>query len=94
MAAAEGAAVSLLDSLSPAAREELRQFVRAEIAETLRSHQEQRRWLTVEQAAGYLGLSISGVRRQVERKRLPVKRLGTRLLIDRQQLDRHLERLD
>ena len=86
--------MSLGGFLSRATVEELEALIDRRISTALRDLREQRRWLTVPEAAEYLGLSESGVRRQVERGRLPVKRLGTRLLIDRQQLDRHLERLD
>jgi excisionase family DNA binding protein len=91
MAGAEAANVSLLDSLSDEAREELREFVQAEIAEALAQHEERRRWLTIAETATYLGCSVGAIRGRVERGTIPVKRNGSRTpLIDREALDRQI----
>jgi len=79
--------VSFLDFLSPAAVDELRVLVQEEIAAALRDHEERRRWLTIPQTADYLGCSVGAVRGRVERGTIPVKRNGSRVLIDREALD-------
>jgi hypothetical protein len=92
VAAPEGAAVSLLDSLTPAAREELRLFVQAEIQAAFRQHEERRRWMSPQETADYLGLTLGAVRGRIERETLPVRRLGERtILIDRYVLDEIIE---
>ena len=45
------------------------------------------RWLTVEQAANYLGTTEKGIRRRIDRGRLRAVRDGRRVYIDRQALD-------
>jgi excisionase family DNA binding protein len=82
----------MLDSLTPAALEELRSFVRDEIDAALRASRDGRRWMTVAECARYLGISETAVRRRIARGRIPTKRQGRSVLIDRQALDRELER--
>jgi excisionase family DNA binding protein len=45
------------------------------------------RWLTIEQAAEYLGTTEKAIRRRCDRGRLPIVRDGRRLYIDRLVLD-------
>ena len=50
--------------------------------------------LDVRAAAGYLGFTESAVRHMLERGRLPGLRLGGRIYLRRETLERHLERLE
>ena len=50
--------------------------------------------LSVRVTADYLGMTQSAVRHQIERGRIPALRLGTRIYVIRQTLDRHLEKLE
>jgi excisionase family DNA binding protein len=84
--------VKLLDYLSPEARDELRRFVREEIEAALCLTGDARRWLTVRETATYLGVTETAVRRRIARGRIPTKRQGRSVLIDREELDRILER--
>jgi excisionase family DNA binding protein len=81
-----------LSFLSHEARDELRRFVRAEIEAALRVNRDARRWLTVRETATYLGASETAVRRRISRGRIPTKRQGRSVLIDREALDRELEK--
>ena len=45
------------------------------------------RWLTVDQAADYLGTTAKAIRRRIDRGRLQVARDGRRVYVDRQALD-------
>jgi hypothetical protein len=83
-----GAVVTLLSSLSPEAREELRLFVQAEVAAALaaRDREPAKRWLTAAEAGAYLGISARAVYARVRRGRIPagaVKHSGRSLLLDR-----------
>jgi excisionase family DNA binding protein len=71
--------------------DELRRLVREEVEAALASISE-RRWMSVPTAAAYLDLTEDAVRRRIERGTLPAKRLGGRVLIDRKELDRMLEK--
>ena len=82
----------MIGSLTPEAREELRRFVRAEIEAALRVRRDERRWLTVREAASYLGVSERAVRARIERGRIPTRRQGRSVLIDREALDRGIEK--
>jgi excisionase family DNA binding protein len=89
--------MGLLDALTPEAREELRLLVQAEVALALaaRDREPQKRWLTAREAGAYLGCSERAVYQRVRRGRIPADALrhqGRRLLLDRQALDRALER--
>ncbi len=46
-----------------------------------------KRWLTVDEAAAYLGITAKAVRRRADRGRLPVIRDGGRVYLDRDALD-------
>jgi excisionase family DNA binding protein len=84
--------VKLLDYLSPEARDELRHFVRSEIEVALRVNRDERRWLTVRETASYLGVSETAVRRRISKGRVPAKRQGRSIVVDREELDREIER--
>jgi excisionase family DNA binding protein len=90
--------VTLLGSLlSPAALDELRSFFAAEIAAALaaRNREPAKRWLTPREAGAYLGCSERAVYQRIRRGRIPegaIRHQGRSLLIDRQALDRVLER--
>ena len=45
------------------------------------------RWLSVDQAAAYLGTTAKAIRRRVDRGRLPIVRDGRRVYVDRAALD-------
>jgi excisionase family DNA binding protein len=49
------------------------------------------RWLTVEQAAHYLGTTPKAIRGRIDRGRIPVTRDGRRVYIDRVELDAAME---
>jgi excisionase family DNA binding protein len=83
----------VIDWLSPEARDELRRFVDERIELALRAARDDRRWLTVAACASYLGVSETAVRRRITRGRIPVRRQGRSVLVDREALDRELERL-
>jgi excisionase family DNA binding protein len=44
-------------------------------------------WLTVEEAAGHLKLSKSYIKKEIAAGRLPHRRVGRRILINRAQID-------
>jgi excisionase family DNA binding protein len=48
-------------------------------------------WWTVEQAAQYLGLTPTAVRRRVHRGQIPFHRLGSRLRFKKEELDALVE---
>jgi excisionase family DNA binding protein len=76
--------------------DELRRVIREEAERVFEEREAQRaevrRWLSVAQAADYLASSEAAIRARIERGTLPVRRLGSRVLIDRDELDRILER--
>jgi len=80
--------VNIEDHVRAIAREEAERVFAEREAERV----EARRWLSVEQAADYLCSTPAAIRSRIERKTLPVKRLGSRVLIDRVELDRILDR--
>ena len=45
------------------------------------------RYLTIEQAAEYLGATPSGVRAMLRSKLFPIRKLGARVRIDKQDID-------
>jgi excisionase family DNA binding protein len=81
-----------LDWLSPDARDELRRFVDERIELALRVARNDRRWLTVAECASYLGVSETAVRRRIGRGRIRTVRQGRSVLVDREALDRELDR--
>jgi excisionase family DNA binding protein len=82
----------MIDWLSPEARDELRRFVDQRIELALKLVRDERRWLTVREAANYLGISEIAVRRRIGRGRIPIVRQGRSVLVDREALDRELDR--
>lgn len=82
--------MSLIASLSPEARAELDRYVDGRIHEAL-ANERAKRWLTVKEAAEYLGVSEVAVRRRISRGRVPAKHQGRTLLVDRVALDRRIE---
>jgi excisionase family DNA binding protein len=89
--------MSLLASLSPEAREELRSLVQAEVecALAARDREPAKRWLTAREAGAYLGCSERALHQRIRRGRIPAAALrhqSRRLLLDRLPLDRALER--
>jgi excisionase family DNA binding protein len=76
--------------------EMIRTLVREEVERVFEEREAQRaearRWLSVPLAADYLASSEAAIRARIERGTLPVRRLGSRVLIDRDELDRILER--
>ena len=89
--------MSFLGSLSPAAVEELRSLVQAEVAAALaaRDREPQKRWLSAREAAAYLGCSERAVYQRVRRGRIPaeaIRHQGRSLLLDRLTLDRAIDR--
>lgn len=81
-----------ISNLSAEARAELDAYVERKVAEALAQARDGARWLTVTQAADYLGLTSTAIRRRVERGTIPFGRLGSRVLIDREALDIQIER--
>lgn len=79
--------MSFLDSLSPAAREELRIFVDERVEEALRRHRPTHRWVSVREASKALGLTEKAIRGRAERGHIGVKRMGRSVLIDLHSLD-------
>jgi excisionase family DNA binding protein len=80
--------------------DQLRCVLAAEVVEALLALVEERvaeasatsplfsqRWLTVEQAAEYLGCSAKAIRGRIDRGRLAAVRDGRRVYVDRQALD-------
>lgn len=81
----------MLTFLSPEARAELDRYIDARIREALQ-HERAKRWMTVAETAAYLGVSEPAVRHRIARGRVPAKRQGRALLVDRVALDRRIER--
>ncbi len=78
--------------LGPDALELLDAFVRDRVEASLREREAERRWLTIPEAAAYLGLSEKAIRRRIERGTIAYSRLGSGIRVDRRALDSQLER--
>jgi excisionase family DNA binding protein len=78
--------------LGPDLLELLSAYLREEIDQALRRRESERRWLTAEEAADYLGVSAGAIRKRIARGSLRYSRMGRRLLVDRHALDAELER--
>jgi excisionase family DNA binding protein len=76
----------------PDTLELLAEFVRDQVDATIVERERERRWLSVADAADYLGMSEKGIRRRVERGTVAYTRHGSRILIDRRALDDELAR--
>ena len=86
---------SLLDLLSAEAQAALVDLIDRRIVERLEgvSLQPQKRWMTVSDAAEYLGTSEHAIYKRIERKQIPFHRPeGSRILINRDELDTALDR--
>ena len=81
----------MIDWLSAEARNELRRFVDERIELALRVARNDRRWLTVAECATYLGITETAVRRRIARGRIPIRRQGRSVLVDRERLDLEIE---
>lgn len=81
----------MIDWLSPEARDELRRFVDERIELAFQLVRDERRWLNVKECAGYLGISETAVRRRISRGRIPVRRQGRSVVVDRAALDAEIE---
>jgi excisionase family DNA binding protein len=67
-------------------------FVREQVEATLSERDAERRWMSPEGAADYLGVSASAIRKRIARGTIRYSRMGRRLLVDRRALDAELEK--
>jgi excisionase family DNA binding protein len=67
-------------------------FIRDQVDRALNDRDHERRWLSVADAADYLGMSEKAIRRRIDRGAIVYTRQGTRILIDRRTLDEELSR--
>ena len=73
--------------LAPDVVEALLAVIDERVAEAMTTDSQTPRWLTVEQAASYLGCSPKAIRGRIERGRLAALREGRRVYLDREALD-------
>jgi excisionase family DNA binding protein len=78
--------------LGPALVEVLDAHILRLVEEALDRRENEKRWLSVREAAAYLDCSESAVRKRIARGTLPATRFGTKPLVDRRALDAELER--
>jgi excisionase family DNA binding protein len=78
--------------LGPDLLELLGTFIGERVEEVLLRRDHERRWLTPEEAAAYLGVSAGAIRKRIARGKIRYTRMGRRLLVDRRALDVELER--
>jgi excisionase family DNA binding protein len=71
----------------------LDRYVDERVEQALELREREKRWLTVEEAAVYLGLTPAAVRRRISRGTLRHSRNGGRVFVDRRALDAALERV-
>jgi excisionase family DNA binding protein len=83
--------VNLADVFAPEVVKLLEELIDARVREAS-AKQDGKPWLTVREASVYLGCSEVALRRRIARGRVPVKRQGRSILIDRLLLDRELEK--
>ena len=81
--------MSKLDALG--VRVEVEEMIALAIAEAFRRREPPKRWLSVAEAAAYLGITEVAVRSRMKRGRVPLKHHGRSVLIDRVALDREIE---
>jgi excisionase family DNA binding protein len=81
--------VTTLDALG--VRAEVEQLVDERIAQAFRRREPAKRWLSVAEAAAYLGITETALRARVKRGRVPVKHHGRGVVVDRVALDREIE---
>jgi excisionase family DNA binding protein len=55
-------------------------------------NRDERRWLTVRETATYLGVTERAVRARIGRGRIRTRRQGRSVLVDREALDREIDR--
>lgn len=82
---------SFLSILHPEARAELDAYIDQRVMAILGAERS-KRWMTVKETAAYLGVSEMAVRHRIVRGRVPFKRQGRSVLVDRVALDREIER--
>jgi excisionase family DNA binding protein len=87
----EGA--SAVSELQAALVDLLRPIVREVVREEVERAKLQWRWLSVRQAAELLDTTPSGIYKRVQRGQLPVKHVGSKVLIDMEMLDHQLDAL-
>jgi excisionase family DNA binding protein len=83
--------VTLSDIFGPEAVRLIEELIDARVREALAA-QNAKPWMTVKEASIYLGISEVATRRRISRNRIPVKRSGRSVLVDRVSLDRELGR--
>jgi excisionase family DNA binding protein len=54
---------------------------------------EDARYLDVEAAASVLGMTASAVRNRIQRRQLPFRKLGERIVVPREELDKYIRSL-
>jgi excisionase family DNA binding protein len=55
-------------------------------------HQMRSRGITIQEAAAYLSTTVPAIRRLISTRELPFTKLGKRFILDRQDLDKWLEK--
>lgn len=76
---------------SPGVVEILDAHIDARIEQALDLREHERRWLSIPEAAVYLGTTVAAIRKRVARGTIPHTRDNGRVLIDRRRLDAVLE---
>jgi excisionase family DNA binding protein len=61
---------------------------------TMRAHTTEPKYLDIDSAAAHLGMTSRAVRARVGRGQLPFRRLGGRIIIPRDELERYIRALD
>ena len=87
-----GAANKLSRILGPDMLELLEAFVQERVEAALKKREAERRWLTVHEAADYLGVTDKAIRARMDRGSIAYTRQGRRIFIDRHALDETLRR--
>jgi excisionase family DNA binding protein len=89
-------AAKLRSFFAPELVEALERLVDERVAQALAGHSDHsKRWLNVAEAGALLGCTAKAVYARIDRGRIPasaVRRMGRTVLIDRQALDRALDR--
>lgn len=62
------------------------------VVSILGPHQMQSRGITIQEAAAYLSTTVPAIRRLISTCEIPFAKLGKRFIIDRQDLDKWLEK--
>jgi excisionase family DNA binding protein len=77
--------------LGPDAIELLGAYVDARVEQAIELRERERRWLSVDEAATYLGTTTKAINSRVRRRTIPFVKDGRRTLVDRSALDAQLE---